>query len=133
MVVSPVQVAASSLVISFSPLTNGTHPEAGHVVPEAQLGGPIALVQNGDKIIIDAEEKRIDWLVDEEMKKARQAEWDKTAPRPLRERRGVLFRYARDVAVSNPAKVAFLALTRFSLQAKEPTVIEIYSKKSQCK
>lgn len=61
-------------------------------------------MQNGDKIIVDAEEKRIDWLVDEETRNARQAEWDLTAPRPLRERRGVLFRYARDVAVSNTKK-----------------------------
>jgi dihydroxy-acid dehydratase len=58
------------------------------------------LVKDGDRIIIDAEKKSIDWVVDEGTKRKRQEEWDKTAPRPLRERRGVLFRYARDVAVS---------------------------------
>jgi len=69
----------------------------GHVVPEAQVGGPIALVQDGDRIVLDADEKRIDWLVDEDTKKKRQAEWEKGS-HPLKERRGVLFRYARDVA-----------------------------------
>lgn len=73
----------------------------GHVVPEAQVGGPIAWVQDGDPIVIDSVAKRIDWLVDDATKKERQAEWEKTAPRPLKERRGVLFRYARDVAVSS--------------------------------
>jgi dihydroxy-acid dehydratase len=63
------------------------------------VGGPIAWVQDGDPIVIDAEAKRIDWLVDDETKKKRQAEWEKRVP-PLKERRGVLFRYARDVAVS---------------------------------
>jgi len=57
------------------------------------------LVQDGDRIVLDADEKRIDWLVDEDTKKKRQAEWEKGS-HPLKERRGVLFRYARDVAVS---------------------------------
>jgi dihydroxy-acid dehydratase len=71
----------------------------GHVVPEAQVGGPIAWVKDGDRIVIDADEKRIDWLVDEKTKRIRQTEWERIAPRPLKVRRGVLFRYARDVAV----------------------------------
>jgi len=70
----------------------------GHVVPEAQVGGPIALVKDGDRIIIDTANRSIDWQVDEATEKERLAEWEKSGKRPLRERRGVLFRYARDVA-----------------------------------
>jgi len=91
------------------------------------VGGPIAWVKDGDRIIIDADEKRIDWIVDEETKKARQAEWEKTAPRPLKERRGVLFRYARDVAVSLISRrntIKSYDVNSLSLQVKVPTVID---------
>ncbi|KAF8588642.1 dihydroxy-acid and 6-phosphogluconate dehydratase [Ramaria rubella] len=70
----------------------------GHVTPEAQVGGPIALIKDGDRIIIDAKTRSIDWLVDEAEQMARRKEWDISGKRPLRERRGVLYRYARDVA-----------------------------------
>ncbi|CDO72495.1 hypothetical protein BN946_scf184980.g36 [Trametes cinnabarina] len=70
----------------------------GHVVPEAFVGGPIALVEDGDKIIIDAEKRSIDWLVDEEEQKRRRERW---VQREYREKRGVLYRYARDVAPAN--------------------------------
>ena len=71
---------------------------SGHVVPEAQVGGPIALVQDGDKIIVDASARKIDWLVDEETKEQRWKEWQ-AAEHPLKVKRGVLLRYARDVQV----------------------------------
>ncbi|KAI0330981.1 dihydroxy-acid and 6-phosphogluconate dehydratase [Cubamyces sp. BRFM 1775] len=70
----------------------------GHVVPEAFVGGPIALVEDGDKIVIDAEQRSIDWLVDEEEQKRRREKW---VQREYREKRGVLYRYARDVAPAN--------------------------------
>ncbi|KAJ8489470.1 hypothetical protein ONZ51_g2889 [Trametes cubensis] len=70
----------------------------GHVVPEAFVGGPIALVEDGDKIIIDAEKRTIDWLVDEDEQARRRAKW---VQREYREKRGVLYRYARDVAPAN--------------------------------
>ena len=72
---------------------------AGHVVPEAFVGGPIALVEDGDEIVIDAVKRTIDWLVPEEEQKRRREKW---TPREFREKRGVLYRYARDVAVSFP-------------------------------
>ncbi|KAI5123692.1 hypothetical protein M0805_001720 [Coniferiporia weirii] len=72
----------------------------GHVVPEAQVGGPIALVHDGDKIVVDAKTRTIEWLVDEETKAQRLKEWEATE-HPLKARRGVLFRYARDVAPAN--------------------------------
>lgn len=73
----------------------------GHVVPEATLGGPIALVEDGDLIAIDAKSRTIDWLVGEEEKVSRRKAWEVSGKNALRERRGILFRYARDVAPAN--------------------------------
>ncbi|KAI0731414.1 dihydroxy-acid dehydratase [Earliella scabrosa] len=70
----------------------------GHVVPEAFVGGPIALVEDGDKIVIDTETRSITWLVEDEEQKRRREKWQ---PREYREKRGVLYRYARDVAPAN--------------------------------
>lgn len=70
----------------------------GHVTPEAHLGGPIALVEDGDKITIDAHKRTIDWHVTEDVRAARQAALISRGPRPFTVRRGVLLRYARDVA-----------------------------------
>ena len=72
----------------------------GHVVPEALVGGPIGLVKDGDKITIDGIERTITWHVDEEEQARRKAEWDAVGPREFREKRGILYKYARDVAVS---------------------------------
>ena len=66
----------------------------GHVTPEAQEGGPIGLVQNGDTITIDAEANAITVDVsDEDMQKRREA-W--TAP-PFKANRGTLYRYIKTV------------------------------------
>jgi hypothetical protein len=72
----------------------------GHVTPEAHLGGPLALVEDGDKITIDANKRTIDWHVSEEVRAARQTAFISRGPRSFTVRRGVLLRYARDVAVS---------------------------------
>ncbi len=76
------------------------HSEIGHVVPEAILGGPIALVKDGDIILIDAETRTITWKVDEAEQEKRKKEWDAAGPHEFREKRGILYKYARDVAVS---------------------------------
>jgi len=70
----------------------------GHVVPEARVGGPIALVEDGDRIVIDSKTRTINWLVDEAEQKRRKAAWDASDKGKLNVRRGVLLRYARDVA-----------------------------------
>ncbi len=66
----------------------------GHITPEAQVGGPIALVEAGDRIVIDAVAKSIDLLVDPNVLEARRSAW--TAP-PLKATRGTLARYIRTV------------------------------------
>lgn len=73
---------------------------SGHVVPEARVGGPIALVHDGDRIVVDAQRKAIDLLVDEVTLAQRKAAWDASDKARLTVRRGVLLRYARDVAAS---------------------------------
>ena len=66
----------------------------GHITPEAQVGGPIALVQDGDQVTIDAVNRRIDVAVsDEELQRRRQS-WQ--AP-PWKAQRGTLFKYIRCV------------------------------------
>ena len=66
----------------------------GHVTPEAQEGGPIALVKNGDTITIDAESNTITVDVDAEELKARKDTW--TAP-PFKATRGTLYKYIKNV------------------------------------
>lgn len=62
----------------------------GHVVPEAAVGGPIALVHDGDEIVIDAENNIIDLLVEEDVMAERRKSW--VAPEP-RYKRGTLFKF----------------------------------------
>jgi dihydroxy-acid dehydratase len=64
----------------------------GHVTPEAQDGGPIALVRNGDRITIDAERNVIDVDITDAEMQARRSAW--TAP-PLKAQRGTLAKYIR--------------------------------------
>ncbi|HVS13995.1 MAG TPA: dihydroxy-acid dehydratase [Thermoanaerobaculia bacterium] len=67
----------------------------GHVTPEAQLGGPIALVRDGDRIAIDAAARTLEVEVEAEELDARRAAFE---PPPLPVSRGVLYRYVRSVA-----------------------------------
>ena len=73
----------------FSGATKGY--SVGHIAPEAFVGGPIALIQEGDSIFIDAENRRIDLEVDESVLAERRAAW--TAPAP-RYTTGALAKYA---------------------------------------
>ncbi len=75
----------------FSGGTRG--PCIGHVVPEAEVGGPIALVEDGDEILISLNEKRLDLLVPGNILEERRAAWQPRARRLS----GVLARYAETV------------------------------------
>lgn len=76
--------------------SGGTHGfVVGHVSPEAFVGGPLALVRDGDMIAIDAVRNTITLKVDEEELAARRAAWQ--AP-PLKVKSGVLYKYAQCVS-----------------------------------
>lgn len=66
----------------------------GHVVPEAQVGGPIALVRDGDIISVDAVENTINLQVSAEELELRRQRW--TAP-PFKVRQGTLYKYIKVV------------------------------------
>jgi len=66
----------------------------GHITPEAQEGGPLALVKTGDKITVDAEQRRIDMHVSDAELSARRAAWK--AP-PYKATRGTLYKYIKSV------------------------------------
>jgi dihydroxy-acid dehydratase len=73
--------------------SGGTHGFCvGHVAPEAVDGGPIAFVEEGDRIAIDAVAHRIDLLVDPEVLEQRKVGWKPQEPRYTR---GFLGKYAR--------------------------------------
>ena len=57
-----------------------------HVNPESAVGGPLALVENGDRIRLDTPARRLDLLVSEETLAARRARWTPPAPHPGAER-----------------------------------------------
>ncbi len=76
----------------FSGATHGF--SIGHIAPEATDGGPIALVESGDRIRIDVPSRTIDVLVDDEELARRRASW---VPLEARYTRGVLAKYARTV------------------------------------
>jgi dihydroxy-acid dehydratase len=66
----------------------------GHVVPEAQVGGPIALVEDGDIISVDAVKNSIELQVPESELERRRQVWK--AP-PLKAQQGTLFKYIKTV------------------------------------
>lgn len=76
----------------FSGGTRG--PCIGHVSPEAAEGGPIALVEEGDRILLDIPARRLELLVDETVLAERRARW--SAPEP-KIKSGWLARYAKVV------------------------------------
>ena len=77
----------------FSGATRGMM--AGHVAPEAAKGGPIAIVHDGDTILFDEKNRRLELEVDAEEIASRLTEW--TPPEP-KFRRGVMAKYARLVS-----------------------------------
>jgi len=76
----------------FSGGTRG--PCIGHISPEAMEGGPIALVEEGDQIVLDIPNRTLELLVDEETLKQRLAAWKRPEPKI---KTGWLSRYAKVV------------------------------------
>ena len=84
----------------FSGGTQG--PCIGHVSPEAMVGGPIALVEDGDEIIIDIPNRRLDLNVTKDVLAERKAKWIPPKPKITR---GVLARYAKCVTSADKGAV----------------------------
>jgi dihydroxy-acid dehydratase len=105
----------------------------GHITPEAQLGGPIALVRNGDPIRIDArsDKRTIDLLISDEEWETRRAAWK---PPPLRTNQGTLFKYVQCVATASEGCVTDEILGTSSAKdiveaaPKTPAVAELEAK-----
>jgi dihydroxy-acid dehydratase len=77
----------------------------GHVGPEAALGGPIALIRDGDIIALDAEKGTLDVELDASELKKRAKAW--TAP-PMRFKSGALWKYANEVGPARTGAVTHL-------------------------
>ncbi len=83
--------------------SGGTHGlMIGHVAPEAALGGPIALVEDGDEIVIDVDRHALDLNVAPDVLAARRARWQ---PRPPRYSTGVMAKYAAMVSSASRGAV----------------------------
>jgi dihydroxy-acid dehydratase len=83
-------------LITDGRFSGGTHGfVVGHITPEAQVGGNIALLKDGDEIIIDAEKNILEVLVTDEELNERRKSWQ--AP-PLKFSKGALYKYAKLVS-----------------------------------
>ena len=86
-------------LITDGRFSGGSHGfTIGHVVPEAQEGGPIALVENGDVIVLDGEQNRIDIMIETTEIEKRKLKW--TAP-PFKASKGTLFKYINTVKTAS--------------------------------
>ena len=90
-------------LITDGRFSGGSHGfVVGHVSPEAMTGGPLALVHNGDEIIIDAKKKTIDLLVDDSVIQERRSNWRRPASDVTK---GVLAKYRSTVSSASNGAV----------------------------
>lgn len=89
----------SVALVTDGRFSGGTHGfVVGHITPEAQSGGTIALVKDGDIIVIDAKNKTINVKLSQEELALRKAAW--TAPEP-KHKKGILYKYAKIVSTAS--------------------------------
>jgi len=74
----------------------------GHVAPEAAVGGNIALVEEGDTVVIDADKNLLEIRIDDETLAERRRRWQ---PRPPNYRRGILGKFAKLVSSASHGAV----------------------------
>lgn len=90
-------------LITDGRFSGGSHGfDVGHITPEAAKGGPIGIVRNGDVIEVDAVKNTICLLIPDSEYAARMAAYK---PRPPKETRGVLAKYAKLVATASEGAV----------------------------
>ncbi|MFL5727189.1 MAG: dihydroxy-acid dehydratase [Chloroflexota bacterium] len=93
----------SVALITDGRFSGGTHGlMIGHIAPEAALGGPIGLVEEGDEIVIDVDRKALDLNVADGILAARAAAWAPPAPRYTG---GVMAKYAALVGTASEGAV----------------------------
>ena len=86
-------------LITDGRFSGGTHGfVVGHIVPEAQTGGAIGLIENGDIIEINAESNTLNVLVSDEDLASRKANWKEPA---YKFQRGVLYKYIKNVSTAS--------------------------------
>ena len=101
--------------------SGGTHGlMIGHVAPEAALGGPIGLVEEGDEIVIDVDSRRLDLEVPEAVLARRRAAWQAPAPRYAG---GVMAKYA--ALVSSASEGAVTTGRRMAAAARTASSVEV--------
>jgi len=104
-------------LITDGRFSGGTHGlMIGHVAPEAALGGPIGLVEDGDEIVIDVARKALDLDVPDDVLATRRARWSPPAPRYPG---GVMGKYA--ALVSSASHGAVTTGTRFARALADPS------------
>ncbi len=90
-------------LITDGRFSGGSHGfVVGHVTPEAAVGGPIGLLQNGDPITIDAEKNELTLDLPEEEINKRKDDWKQPDPK---EKRGVLAKYAKLVSSASKGAI----------------------------
>ncbi|KAB0494099.1 dihydroxy-acid dehydratase [Pseudomonas vancouverensis] len=90
-------------LITDGRFSGGSHGfVVGHITPEAFEGGPIALIENGDRIIIDAQTRQISVDVTDAVLAERKSRWVRPQPKY---RRGVLAKYAKTVSSASEGAV----------------------------
>ncbi len=90
-------------LITDGRFSGGSHGfVVGHITPEAALGGPIALIEDGDMIVIDAEAKTIDLNLDVTILEARRAAWRRP---PSSVRTGLLAKFRAEVTSASEGAV----------------------------
>ena len=96
-------LAQDVALVTDGRFSGGSHGfVVGHVTPEAFDGGPIALLENGDVITVDAVQREITVELSEEQLNQRRAQWEQPAPYATK---GVLAKYARLVGTASEGAV----------------------------
>jgi dihydroxy-acid dehydratase len=96
-------LGADVALITDGRFSGGSHGfVVGHVSPEAAMGGPIALIEDGDLLVIDAENKEVNVLISDAELAKRRASW-RRPPSPVT--RGVLAKYRNEVASASEGAV----------------------------
>jgi len=106
------------LLLTDGRFSGGTHGlMIGHVAPEAAVGGPIALIEEGDTISVDVDRKELNLEVDEAVLAERRARWSPPAPRYTT---GALAKYAALVSSASEGAVTNGAALRRALDSRLP-------------